>query len=31
MINLGFESWDEVQRWYLAKNKENFKRQDSGY
>src|SRR5437868_6149505 len=30
-IALGFESWDEIVRWYLAKNKENFARQDRGY
>lgn len=31
MITAGFESWDEVERWYYAKNKENFRRQAEGY
>lgn len=31
MMSAGFRSWDEVERWYLAKNKENLDRQDRGY
>lgn len=31
LIALGFESWDEVERWYVAKNKENLDRQERGY
>ena len=31
MISAGFESWEEVERWYLTKNRENFARQERNY
>ncbi len=31
LIKAGFTSWNEVERWYLAKNRENIDRQEKGY